>query len=199
MDWKDIGKIIGPLAPTLGGIIGGLIPFPGGAFVGTALGNIVARQLGVEPTPQAVGDKLAQMSHEEKLAALNAATERARIEVDGFKEAERQYFETVRAAIGETGQSWRLELLPENRHPYYTGWRPAAGWVFVFYAVVFGAILMYALALDGAMMDRINASWPTLIGFFGLLAAMVGVAIFTRPEKPEIKQPPVPPKPPAKK
>ena len=196
MDWRDIGKIIAPLAPTLGGVLGGLIPFPGGALAGTALGNIIARQFGVEPTPQAVGDALARMSHEEKLAALTQATERARIEVQGFVEAERQYYETLRVAIGETGQTMRLELLPQNRHPFYTGWRAACGWAFFFYGVWFGAILMYSISFDEPMLDRIIKAWPILLGFFGLLGAMVGVALITRPDKPApVPAPTAPPKP----
>lgn len=180
MDWKDIAKIIAPLAPTLGGVLGGLIPFPGGALAGTALGNIIARQFGVEPTPQAVGDALARMSHEEKLAALNAATERARIEVDGFKEAERQYFETLRVAIGETGATMREELRPENRHWFFTGWRPAAGWVFVVHAALFGCCLLYATVWDGALLTHIDAAWKIYAAYFGILAAMVGVYVVAR-------------------
>ncbi len=127
MDWLSVAKVIAPLAPTLGSVLGGLIPFPGGSLIGQTIGNVIARQLGVEATPQAVNDALARMTHEEKLAALQAATERARIEVQGFVEAERQYFETMRAALAETGQTMREEIRPENRHWFYTGWRPAAG------------------------------------------------------------------------
>lgn len=180
MDWKDVARLIAPLAPTLGGVLGGLIPFPGGALAGTALGNIIARQFGVEPTPQAVGDALARMSHEEKLAGLTAATERARIEVQGFVEAERQYFETVRVAIGETGATMREEIKPENRHWFFTGWRPASGWVFVVHAALFGCCLLYATVWDGALLTRIDAAWKIYTAFFGTLAAMVGVYVVAR-------------------
>jgi hypothetical protein len=46
MDWKDVAKVVAPFAPTLGGFLGGFIPFPGGAMIGQALGNIIARQFG---------------------------------------------------------------------------------------------------------------------------------------------------------
>lgn len=180
MDWKDIAKLVAPLAPTLGGILGGFIPIPGGALAGQAVGNIIARQFGVEPTPQAVNDALARMSHEEKLAALQAATERARIEVAGFVEAERQYFETLRVAIAETGATMREELKPENRHWFFTGWRPAAGWVFVVHAALFGCCLLYATVWDGALLARIDAAWKIYAAFFGTLAAMVGVYVVAR-------------------
>lgn len=204
MDWKDVGKVIAPLAPTLGGILGGLIPFPGGALVGTALGNIIARQFGVEPTPQSVNDALARMSHEEKLAALQAATERARIEVQGFVEAERQYFETLRAAIGETGKTMREEVKPENRHWFFTGWRPAAGWVFVVHAALFGCVLLYATVWDGPLLVRVDSAWKIYTAFFGTLAAMVGVYVVARTAdkaagKDTSTLAPAPAKPPVKK
>lgn len=178
--WTDIGKSIAPLAPTLGGIIGGFIPIPGGSIVGQLAGKALATALGVPPTPEAVDNKLSQMAHDEKIAALKEATERARIEVDGFKEAEKQYYETLRTAIGETGLTMRTEILSENRHWFFTGWRPAAGWVFVFWGFVFGWFFMHALWRDPELLQRINDSWVTLAAYFGILAAMVGVYVVAR-------------------
>ena len=187
MDWLSVAKLIGPLAPTLGGIIGGLIPFPGGSLIGQTIGNVIARQLGVEATPAAVTDALARMTHEEKLAALQAATERARIEVQGFVEAEKQYFETMRTALSETGQTMRAELAPETRHWFYTGWRPAAGWVFDFYAIVFGAVLTWAalnaMAGNDVPLKALTDAWPIFAAHLGILAAMVGVYVIGRSQE----------------
>ena len=41
-------------APTIGGLLGGLIPFPGGAILGQVAGKVLAEALGVPPTPEAV-------------------------------------------------------------------------------------------------------------------------------------------------
>lgn len=187
MDWTSLAKVVAPLAPTLGGILGGLIPFPGGALIGQTIGNVIARQLGVEPTPQAVGDALAKMNHEEKLAAMQAATERARIEVQGFVEAEKQYFETMRTALVETGQTMREEIRPENRHWFYTGWRPAAGWIFDLYASVYGVIIVWAMFRamtgDATSLDALIKSWPIVLAHLGLLAAMVGVYVVGRSQE----------------
>lgn len=187
MDWWSLAKVVAPLAPTLGGILGGLIPLPGAALAGQLVGNVIARQLGVEPTPQAVNDALARMTHEEKLAALQAATERARIEVQGFVEAEKQYFETLRVAIGETGQTMRAEIMPENRHWFYTGWRPAAGWIFDFYASIFGGILAWATLqaaiVDATVLKTLTEAWPIYAAYFGILAAMVGVYVIGRSQE----------------
>ena len=187
MDWLSVAKVIAPLAPTLGSVLGGLIPFPGGSLIGQTIGNVIARQLGVEATPQAVNDALARMTHEEKLAALQAATERARIEVQGFVEAERQYFETMRAALAETGQTMREEISPENRHWFYTGWRPAAGWIFDVYASVYGVIIVWALFRamtgDAAALKALTDGWPVILAHLGLLAAMVGVYVIGRSQE----------------
>lgn len=193
MDWMAVAKVVAPLAPTLGGILGGFIPLPGAALAGQAIGNVIARQLGVPATPQAVSDALARMTHEEKLAALQAATERSRIEINGFVEVEKQYFETLRGAIGETGQTMRQEILPENRHWFYTGWRPAAGWIFDVFASIFGGVLVWAtmIAVSGnpTPLTTISGAWPIYAAFFGILAAMVGVYVIGRSqEKVETKK-----------
>lgn len=200
MDWMSLAKVVAPLAPTLGGFLGGLIPLPGASLAGQAIGNVIAKQLGVPATPQAVNDALARMTHEEKLAALNAATERARIEVQGFVEAEKQYHETLRVAIGETGQTMREEMRPENRHWFYTGWRPAAGWIFDIFASVFGVILTWAafraMTGDPAALQALANAWPIFAAHLGFLAAMVGVYVIGRSqEKAKAIEATPPPKP----
>jgi len=74
MDWKDLsGSLIGSGAPILGKIIGGLLPVPGGAFIGEAAGNMLAKALGVEATPQAVSDALHNDASDITLAKIKAA------------------------------------------------------------------------------------------------------------------------------
>lgn len=74
MDW---GAIVGPLvksaAPTIGGLLGGLIPFPGGALIGQELGAIVARQFGVDATPEAVNSAIQNSPSDVATAKLQAA------------------------------------------------------------------------------------------------------------------------------
>lgn len=178
--WTDVGKSIAPFAPALGGILGGFLPIPFGSSLGKMAGNIVAGVLGVAPTPEAVSDKLAQMTHDEKMEVMRQATERARIQSEEFREVEKQYYETIRVGITQTGMTMREEIKVENRHWFFTGWRPAAGWVFVLYAIIFGAILMYAIWADPIMLARINDAWKVIAAFFATLAAMVGVYVVAR-------------------
>lgn len=74
MDWKDLaGGLIGSGAPILGKIIGGLLPVPGGSLIGEAAGNILAKALGVEPTPEAVNDALHNDNSDITIAKIKAA------------------------------------------------------------------------------------------------------------------------------
>jgi len=85
MDWSAVGQLVGQAAPTLGGLLGGLIPFPGGAILGEVAGKVIAASLGVPPTPEAVGRALQNKSSDEVAAALSEAEARINAEVEKFK------------------------------------------------------------------------------------------------------------------
>jgi hypothetical protein len=42
MDWSALVPLLANSAPTIGGLLGGLIPFPGGAVLGTVAGKVLA-------------------------------------------------------------------------------------------------------------------------------------------------------------
>lgn len=74
MDWKDIvGPVMQSAAPTIGSILGGLIPFPGGSLIGEELGRLVAKQFGVDPTPEAVNTAIQNTPSDIAAAKLQAA------------------------------------------------------------------------------------------------------------------------------
>lgn len=191
MNWGDVGKAVAPLAPALGGLLGGFIPLPGGALAGQAIGTIIARQFGVEPTPQAVSDALKRADADVAIAKLQAAADQVKAEVDGAA----RIFEAEARLIAGTTESvnttMRVEVQQENRHWFFTGWRPACGWVFVISAAAFGVLLTYAtilaLAGDREALTVIAEAWPVYAVYFGALAAMVGVYIVGRSkEKAEV-------------
>lgn len=209
MDWKDVGKLIAPLAPMAGSILGGLIPFPGGSIIGQKLGEMIAGAFGVAPTPAAVSEAVANSTEETARVKINAAVAQARAEIEGFVEVEEAYLHAVEVGLAQTGETMRLELRPENRHWFFTGWRPASGWVFVVYATAFGAILMLAGVMSAFFgkpeaLDRLSNAWPIYAAYFGTLAAMVGVYVVARTAdkvsgvdttaaKPATPKPPPPP------
>lgn len=74
MDWKDVaGPLIATAAPTIGSLLGGLIPFPGGSLIGQELGSIIAKQFGVDATPEAVNSAIQNAPSDVAAAKLQAA------------------------------------------------------------------------------------------------------------------------------
>ena len=186
MNWLDVAKTIAPLAPMAGKILGGLIPFPGAALIGEQFGAIVARQFGVPATPQAVSEAIAVAGEETARAKISAAVEQARIEVAGFVDLEKAYLHAVEVGTAEVNATMRAEV--GHEHWFFSGWRPAAGWLFDIYAALFGFELTYALA-QSAFYDNakplaaITAAWPVFAVYLGALAAMVGVYVIGRSQE----------------
>lgn len=101
----------------------------------------------------------------------------------------------------------RAELAPETRHWFFTGWRPAAGWIFDIFASVFGTILTWAafraMTGDAAALKALSEAWPIFAAHLGFLAAMVGVYVIGRSQEKakaiEAAATPAPTKPPARR
>lgn len=187
MNWPDLGKTIAPLAPLAGKIIGGLIPFPGAAVIGEQLGGIIARQFGVSATPQAINEAIAVAGEETARAKINAAVEQARVQIAGFVDLEKVLWHAVEVGLEQTGQTMRAEIRPENRHWFFTGWRPFIGWVFGISALCFGIMLTMvtgSTALHAAdPLKTLNDAWPLYLSYFGVLGVVVGVVVKGRSDE----------------
>lgn len=85
MDWAAIGTLVAQSAPTIGGLLGGLIPFPGGAILGQVAGKVLAEALGVPPTPAAINTAITTGDPATVQAALTEAEAKMQSEVDKFK------------------------------------------------------------------------------------------------------------------
>ncbi len=93
MQWKDLTGLIGKAAPLLGGLFGG----PPGA----AVGAIVARELGVDATPDAVAQaiqtnpeaalKLAELQKDERIQLAVLAAQQKRDEATADNDAEKEF------------------------------------------------------------------------------------------------------------
>lgn len=182
MDWKDVAKVIAPLAPTLGGILGGFIPIPGGGIAGQALGNLIARQFGVEPTPDAVGQAVLSANNEVAIAKLRAAADEARAQWPAMAEIEKAMARLAEVQIGQVNTTMRAELASESL--FKSGWRPATGWVLCFLIAAIGAMTIVALLLasfgNPTMLKVLTEAWPLVLAVLGVPAAVVGVAVFSR-------------------
>ncbi|WP_276200291.1 3TM-type holin [Chelatococcus sp. XZ-Ab1] len=112
MQWADLaGTLIKAGAPVLGTALGG----PAGATIGGIIGTAVAEALGVEATPEAVADALAQ---------------------PGASGA-------VRQVEAEQGDRWAEYMLQASKAQaalatdegakgmWHSGWRPAMSWLLI--------------------------------------------------------------------
>ena len=185
MDWSSVVPVVASLAPMAGSILGGLIPFPGASLIGQKFGEIIAKQFGLPATatPASVNTAIATAGEETARAKINAAVEQARIEIDGFVEIEKAYLHTVEVGILQTGETMRAEI--GHEHWFFTGWRPAIGWIFVLFALSFGVMLTVAAAAAAFFsnprpLEILTNSWPIFATYFGVLGLMVGAYIPSR-------------------
>ncbi len=86
MDWSALSPLIASAAPTIGSLLGGLIPFPGGAILGTLAGKVLAEALGVPPTPDAVNTAITTGDPAVVNAALSEAEAKMNAEVEKHKD-----------------------------------------------------------------------------------------------------------------
>lgn len=181
MDWRDIAKLIAPLAPAAGSILGGFIPFPGGSLIGQKFGELLARQFGVQ-TPAELEAAIANNPNEVVVAKINAAMVQARAEIEGFVAIEKAWAEVVKVGLEQVNETMRAEL--GHEHWYFNGWRPACGWLLVIFMTVFGLILVAAVigAAAGmpALLNAVKEAQIMAGSFVVALAATVGVYIFNR-------------------
>lgn len=184
MNWSLVGQLLATSAPTIGGLLGSVIPIPGGALLGQALGGAIAKQFGVPATPAAVSEAIAKSADGVTVAKVNAAIE----ELKSRDATTRATIEAEEARMARqleaTNQTMRVEVLPENRHWFHTGWRPACGWEFWFFMAVYGMLIVWALALAIQGNERplkvITDAWPLIAAHVGALSLMVGVNIWSR-------------------
>jgi len=148
------------------------------------IGTALAKAFGVEATPQAVSDAIKQSDNQVAIEKIKAAVEELRSTNDTMArlfEADSRVLET---SLREVNATMRVELLPENRHWFYTGWRPACGWTFVFMAICFGLLMLLATVAgvggDAKPLTVMTNAWPVYLAYFGALAAVFGVNIWAR-------------------
>lgn len=169
MDWSEVGKLIGPLAPTIGGILGGLIPIPMGSNIGTAIGNIVASTLGVDNTPEAIGSAI----QNDPNAALKLST--AEAEVAGkwpaLAEMAKAMYASNAAQSESINQSIRAEVA--KGQPWWA-WRNIYGYSVAFEATATSWLILYAIAADPLMFKHVADSMSFFLSWYGLRFGLLG-------------------------
>jgi len=154
MDWSAVSQLVGQMAPTLGGLLGGLIPFPGGAILGQIAGKVIAENLGVAPTPDAVSTAITTGDPEVVKAKLAQAEAQINAEVEKYK-----------AQLGDV-QDARATSVKYVQ----AGSKLASGSVIVSILVIFGFILLSFMAIrpdlagiaDKSVILYLLGAWQTM-------------------------------------
>lgn len=105
MDWSALVPLVASAAPTIGGLLGGLIPFPGGAILGQVAGKVLAEALGVPTTPEAVNTAITTGDPAVIQAKLSEAETKMQAEVERHK---------ADLADTQDARSTNLELVKAN-------------------------------------------------------------------------------------
>lgn len=149
MDWKDIvGPIITSAAPTIGSILGGLVPIPGGSLIGQELGSLIAKQFGVDATPDAVNAAIQNAPSDVAAAKLQAAESEALAKWPALAQIAQA------EAADRTAQSQAINATMQAEvakgQPWYA-WRNMWGYSVMVECAAVGVIILKDLATGNAV------------------------------------------------
>lgn len=184
--WKAVGTVIAPMAPTLGKMLGGFIPIPIiGPFIGEKVGEVIAKWLGVQPTPAAVANAIAQMPEAVIIERLKGAVDELKSRYGAIAELQQAENELAKAELQRdvsfmTIVNDAMARDSSSTSVFKSGWRPAMGWVLCYYYFAFatmGIICMGWLLVtrDREPWDAWVAAIPAILAFSIPLGAAVGI------------------------
>lgn len=152
MRWSDVGKLLGDVAPVVGGLLGG----PAGA----AVGSLVSKALGTDNTPDAVAAALQDPANAIKIVQL--------------QENQQLQLATLQQQL-EIAQAGTNTAEAASSNLFIAGWRPAVGWscaVAFCYAFIIAPLSTWVAVLVGHPMPLptmdLSQMMPVLLGMLGL-------------------------------
>lgn len=168
MDWKAVG---GALIKAGAPIIGGALLGPLGASIGGALGGIVADALGVDATPEAVNEALANTPADQLQAKLAAAESEAQAKWAALAEMAKADAEDRTAQSRAINQTIREEL----GHVSWYHWRHLVGYGFLGWSVVPLPIIVWHMSTGNiTVMNAVIAGLVSLIPYIAIIAGVLG-------------------------
>jgi len=169
MDWAAIGKMIGPLAPTIGGIVGGLLPIPAGSFIGKQAGQILADALGVENDPGAIATAITNdPSASEK---IEAAEREAASKWQGLADMAKAYYEANSAQSESINATMRAELATGQK---WWAWRNIYGYSVGLEATATSWVILYSIVFDPNIFKAVSESLSFFLSWYGLRFGLLG-------------------------
>lgn len=162
MQWSDLKSIIADAAPTLGSLLAG----PAGG----AVGALIARALGVEPS----ADKVAEAIHSDPEAAVKLR----RLELEQQQRLTEMLLRHDETRLSEVNRTMRAEYAQEDA--YVKRWRPTLGyavtltWVITWFAVVY--VIVWRPERAPAVISAL-AQAQTM---WGVALAVLGIGVVKR-------------------
>lgn len=170
MDWSEIGKLIAPMAPTIGSVLGGLIPIPGGSIAGQVMGQMVASALGVANTPEAVNTAI-QADPVGAASKLSAAEAEAAAKWPALAEIAKARFSANAQEADSINTTMRAELAAGQ--PWWH-WRNLYGYSVGMEATLTTWVILYGIVFDKAVMTNVINSLSFFLSWYTLRFGLLG-------------------------
>lgn len=169
MDWNAVGKLVLPLAPTIGSLVGGLIPIPLGSMIGEQAGRMLASALGVDATPEAVNNALVNdASAPQKIAA---AESEAAAKWPALAEIAKARFAANAQEADSINSTMRAELAAGQA---WWSWRNLYGYSVGIEATATSWVILYALVFNAALYKNVNDSLSFFLSWYGMRFGLLG-------------------------
>lgn len=170
MDWSAVGKLVLPMAPTIGGILGGLIPgLPGGSLIGQEAGNILAQALGVPADPGAVAGAIG--SDPNAAAKIAVAESEATAKWAAIAQISVAQYSANSAQSDIINQTMRAELASGQK---WYAWRNLYGYSVTFEVAVVSCIIFYALLFNQQILKAVQDSFSFFLSWYTLRFGLLG-------------------------
>lgn len=156
MQWRDVAQTVGGIAPLVGSALGG--------HAGAAVGQLAARALGVDATPEAVNQALGDPTAALKLQQLENEHEQT---------LTRMVLEAETARLGQVNQTMRAEAASQDG--YVRRWRPTFGYLTAVAWVIQCAAIAWTLVASPQQAGTVAQAVTALTPMWGIALAMLGV------------------------
>lgn len=169
MNWESVGKMVAPLAPTVGGILGGLA-FPGiGGAIGTEAGQLLANALGTSNDPGAIGNAI--QNDPNAAAKIQAAESEAAAKWPAIAAIAQAQFQANAAESQTINQTMQAELA--KGQPWYA-WRNLYGYSVALEATATSWVILYSLVFNTTLFPNVNSSLSFFLSWYALRFGLLG-------------------------
>lgn len=174
MEWNDVAKGVGKLllqnAPTIGGLLGGFIPIPGGSLIGQEAGEILARALGTDATPDAVNAAIASDPNA-AVAKIQAAETEAAAKWPALAQIAQSMYQANAAESQSINDTMRAELVAGQS---WYSWRNLYGYGVFYEVAVVSNIVFYALLFKPEILKSVQDSYSFFLSWYTLRFTLLG-------------------------